>query len=71
MPHQYRDPRFEGMAEAMHAMMPEAEIYAQTGIKTNFYNSSLHLLAEARKKSPALVRTPSACFSCRTCWPTG
>jgi rhamnulokinase len=54
MPHQYRDPRFEGMAEAMHALMPEDGIYARTGIKTNFYNSSLHLLAEARKKSPAL-----------------
>lgn len=54
MPHQYRDPRFEGMAEAMHAVMGEAEIYSHTGIKTNFYNSSLHLLAEARKKSPAL-----------------
>ena len=22
MPHQYRDPRFEGMADAMHAIMP-------------------------------------------------
>ena len=54
MPHQYRDPRFEGMAEAMHAILPEAEIFASTGIKTNFYNSSLHLLAEARKQSPAL-----------------
>ena len=55
MPHQYRDPRFEGMAEAMHALMPEGEIYARTGVKTNFYNSSLHLLAEARKKNPALL----------------
>lgn len=54
LPHQYRDPRFEGMAEAMHARMPEEEIYARTGIKTNFYNSSLHLLAEARKGNPAL-----------------
>jgi len=54
MPHQYRDPRFEGMAEVMHAILPEEEIYARTGLKTNFYNSSLHLLAEARKNSPAL-----------------
>ncbi len=54
IPHQYRDPRFQGMAEIMHGIMPEAEIYAQTGIKTNFYNSSLHLLAEAKKNSPAL-----------------
>ncbi|MEO5913146.1 MAG: rhamnulokinase family protein [Luteolibacter sp.] len=54
MPHQYRDPRFEGMAEIMHGIMPETEVYAKTGIKTNFYNSSLHLLAEVRKNSAAL-----------------
>lgn len=62
MPHQYRDPRFEGMAEAMHAILPEAEIYAQTGIKTNFYNSSLHLLAELRKNSPALANAENLLF---------
>jgi len=62
MPHQYRDPRFEGMADAMHALMPEAEIYARTGIKTNFYNSSLHLLAEARKKNPALLEAGRLLF---------
>ncbi len=62
MPHQYRDPRFEGMAEAMHAILPEAEVYARTGIKTNFYNSSLHLLAEARKHSPALLSAEHLLF---------
>ena len=62
MPHQYRDPRFEGMAEAMHAVLPEAEVYAQTGIKTNFYNSSLHLLAAARKESPALANAKRLLF---------
>ncbi len=54
MAHQYRDPRFEGMAERMHERMSEADIYARTGIKTNFYNSSLHLLAERRRDNPAL-----------------
>jgi len=62
MPHQYRDTRFEGMAEAMHATLSEMEIYAQTGLKTNFYNSSLHLLAEARKKSPALLNADCLLF---------
>ena len=62
MPHQYRDPRFEGMAEAMHSLMPEAEIYSHTGVKTNFYNSSLHLLAEAKKKSPALFEAERMLF---------
>ncbi|MBK1816462.1 rhamnulokinase [Luteolibacter yonseiensis] len=62
MPHQYRDARFEGMAEAMHAILPESEIYARTGIKTNFYNSSLHLLAELRKNSPALANADNLLF---------
>jgi rhamnulokinase len=62
MPHQYRDPRFEGMAEVMHGLMSEAEIYSHTGLKTNFYNSSLHLLAEARKKSPALFEAERLLF---------
>jgi sugar (pentulose or hexulose) kinase len=63
LPHQYRDPRFEGMADVMHSLMPEAEIYARTGIKTNFYNSSLHLLAEARKQSPALFHAERLLFT--------
>ena len=62
MPHQYRDPRFEGMAELMHGLMPESEIYRHTGIKTNFYNSSLHLLAEAHKKNPTLDAAETLLF---------
>lgn len=54
MPHQYRDPRHQGMPELMHSLMSEAAIYSRTGIKTQFYNSSLHLLAEKQKHSPAL-----------------
>jgi rhamnulokinase len=54
-PHQYRDPRFEGMADRMHALLPEVEVYGRTGIKTNFYNSSLHLLALSLK-NPNLLR---------------
>ena len=46
LPHQYRDARHEGMPAVMHAKIPEAEIYARTGLTTNFYNSSLHLLAD-------------------------
>lgn len=62
MPHQYRDPRFEGMADALHAILPEAAIYARTGIKTNFYNSSLHLLSEVRRNSPALANAENILF---------
>jgi sugar (pentulose or hexulose) kinase len=62
MPHQYRDPRFEGMAEKMHALMPEQEIYQQTGVRTNFYNSSLHLLAEKLRQSPSLMHAERLLF---------
>ncbi len=61
-PHQYRDPRFEGMAEKMHDLMPEDDIYNFTGIKTNFYNSSLHLLALKSKDSPALSQATTLLF---------
>ncbi len=62
MPHQYRDPRFEGMAEKMHALMPEQEIYQHTGVRTNFYNSSLHLLAEKLRQSPSLMHAERLLF---------
>jgi rhamnulokinase len=62
MPHQYRDPRSDGMAVLMHSILPEAEIFAQTGVKTNFYNSSLHLLAELGKQSPALEHAETLLF---------
>lgn len=62
LPHQYRDARFEGMADALHDILPEPAVYAQTGVKTNFYNTSLHLLAEARKKSPALLNADRLLF---------
>ncbi len=62
MPHQYRDPRFEGMAEVMHGLLPAAQIYQHTGVQTNFYNSSLHLLAEARHNSPALANASRLLF---------
>ena len=62
MPHQYRDPRHEGMPEVMHALLPESEIYARTGITTNFYNTSLHLMAEKQLGSPALAVAETLLF---------
>jgi len=61
--HQYRDPRHEGMPAAMHERMPEVDIYAHTGIRTNFYNSSLHLLAEKLIDSPALADAARLLFT--------
>lgn len=60
--HQYRDSRHEGMTEAMHQAMSEEQIYAHTGIKTNFYNSSLHLMAESRSAHPAMEHSASLLF---------
>jgi rhamnulokinase len=62
LPHQYRDPRSDGMADIMHSLMPETDIYARTGIKTNFYNSSLHLLAASRNHSPQLAAAQQLLF---------
>lgn len=62
MPHQYRDARHEGMPEALHEILPELEIFAHTGVRTNFYNTSLHLLAELKKKSPSLLQAEKLLF---------
>ena len=61
-PHQYRDPRFEGMAEKMHDLMPEDDIFSHTGIKTNFYNSSLHLLSLKLHDSKSLSQASNILF---------
>jgi rhamnulokinase len=61
-PHQYRDPRFEGMEEKMHDLMSEDDIFSRTGIKTNFYNSSLHLLSLRIKESAALSKADTLLF---------
>jgi rhamnulokinase len=62
MPHQYRDTRHEGMPAVMHSRLSEAEIYSLTGITTEFYNSSLHLLAEEQVASPALAAADKLLF---------
>lgn len=61
-PHQYRDPRFEGIADKMHDLMPEDDIFSLTGIKTNFYNSALHLLSLRLNNSPTLSQATTLLF---------
>ena len=46
----------------MHDLMPEEEIFSFTGIKTNFYNSALHLLSLRLKNSVALSQARSILF---------
>jgi sugar (pentulose or hexulose) kinase len=62
MPHQYRDSRFEGMAEKMHERLDEHTVFRHTGVRTNFYNSSLHLLAEQLRQSPSLLHADRLLF---------
>ncbi|MGE9270269.1 MAG: FGGY family carbohydrate kinase, partial [Verrucomicrobiales bacterium] len=62
LPHQYRDPRHEGVANRMHDLMSEEDIYRHTGITTSFYNSSLHLLAAKMADSPALNHASTLLF---------
>ena len=54
LPHQYRDPRSDGMGEELETRMGLDKVYASTGVMTAFYNTSLHLLAEVKRDSPQL-----------------
>jgi len=62
LPHQYRDPRHEGMAAKIGKRISERELYQHTGITHNFYNTSLHLVAEHQLGSPALAAADSLLF---------
>ncbi|MBK8988768.1 MAG: rhamnulokinase [Chloroflexi bacterium] len=50
----YRDDRTEGMMAAAFARVPQAEIYAQTGIQFARYNTLYQLLSLVQSQSPLL-----------------
>ena len=50
----YRDSRTEGMDAEVFACIPEAELYAKTGIQKAMYNSIYQLMA-VKKTEPALL----------------
>jgi rhamnulokinase len=50
----YRDPRTDGMVEAVFARLSQARIYGITGIQTMALNTLFQLAALALKKSPQL-----------------
>lgn len=54
LPHQYRDPRTDGMEIRADELVGNNEIYARTGIMPFFLNTSLQLLAEKERGSVAL-----------------
>ncbi len=53
-PYHYRDERTNGMVEEAFAIVPRAEIYAQTGIQFLQLNTLYQLLAMVRAGSPLL-----------------
>jgi len=63
LPHQYRDPRSNGMAAEIAKRIPQSEVYAATGIMPAFYNTSEHLLAEVIRDSPQLREAQHLLFT--------
>lgn len=63
LPHQYRDPRSQGMAEEAEKRLGQKRIYAETGIMPAFYNTSGHLLAEAINGGAALSHAEHLLFT--------
>jgi sugar (pentulose or hexulose) kinase len=58
----YRDPRTDGMVEAVFAKLSKEKIYALTGIQTMALNTLFQLAALSFKKSPQLPRTKHILF---------
>ena len=62
IPHQYRDPRSEGMDDEADRLIGQDKIYASTGIMPAFYNTSSHLLAQVKNESSTLTEADSLLF---------
>ncbi|MFK7910689.1 MAG: rhamnulokinase family protein [Akkermansiaceae bacterium] len=62
IPHQYRDPRSEGMDTEADKLIGQDKIYASTGIMPAFYNTSGQLLAQVKNGSSALTEADSLLF---------
>lgn len=62
MPHQYRDPRTNGMEAEISRHVPLREVYGTTGIHLMFFNTLLQLMAESKRKSPALAQARRILF---------
>ncbi len=62
VPHQYRDPRTQGMEEELAKLVSREDVYRFTGIQNAFYNTSLQLLAAKLANSPALASADRLLF---------
>ncbi len=58
----YRDPRTDGMVDAVFAKLPKEKIYGITGIQTMALNTLFQLAALSYKKSPQLPRAKHILF---------
>src|SRR5947209_3769431 len=61
-PRHYRDPHTEEVMEAAFAVVPRAEVFAQTGIQFMRFNTLFQLLALARDRSPLLDAAETLLF---------
>lgn len=52
----YRDSRTEGMDEEIYKIIPEAELYARTGIQKQMFNTIYQLMAVKQKQPELLER---------------
>ncbi len=63
LPHQYRDPRTNGMEAASFKRMPREKIYGISGIQFMFFNTIFQLLSEVVNKSPLLANADRLLFT--------
>lgn len=63
LPHQYRDPRTDGMMERSFRRVPRRRLYEVTGIQFMFFNSIYQLMAESARRSPALANANRILFA--------
>jgi rhamnulokinase len=61
-PRHYRDPRTNGVMEKLFAVVPRAEVFAQTGIQFMQLNSLYQFYALKLADSPALARAQKLLF---------
>ena len=63
LPHQYRDPRTQGMEALACRKVARRKIYEVTGIQFMYFNSLFQLLADAARRSPALAQAKRVLFA--------
>lgn len=62
LPWMYRDPRTDGMVEAVEAMLPGGELYRRTGIQPMFFNTLYQLVSESRRRPKVLEAADRIAF---------